>query len=43
MRLSASLAIGAAMIIPATLAGMRTLFTDARDRNIALGVWAAVG
>ena len=39
----ASLAIGAAMIIPATLAGIRTLFTDARDRNIALGVWAAVG
>lgn len=39
----ASLAIGAAMIIPATLAGIRTLFTDARHRNIALGVWAAVG
>ena len=39
----ASLAIGAAMIIPATLAGIRTLFTDAKDRNIALGVWAAVG
>jgi DHA2 family multidrug resistance protein-like MFS transporter len=31
------------MIIPATLAGIRTLFTDAKDRNIALGVWAAVG
>jgi DHA2 family multidrug resistance protein-like MFS transporter len=31
------------MIIPATLAGIRTLFIDARDRNIALGVWAAVG
>ena len=39
----ASLAIGAAMIIPATLAGIRTLFIDARHRNIALGVWAAVG
>ncbi|MEO3284962.1 MFS transporter [Enterobacter cloacae] len=39
----ASLAIGAAMIIPATLAGIRTLFINARDRNIALGVWAAVG
>lgn len=39
----ASLAIGAAMIIPATLAGIRTLFTEARQRNIALGVWAAVG
>lgn len=39
----ASLAIGAAMIIPATLAGIRTLFVETRDRNIALGVWAAVG
>lgn len=39
----ALLAIGAAMIIPATLAGIRTLFPDARRRNIALGVWAAVG
>lgn len=39
----ASLAIGAVMIIPATLAGIRTLFTEARQRNIALGVWAAVG
>ena len=39
----ASLAVGAAMIIPATLAGVRTLFADARQRNIALGVWAAVG
>ena len=39
----AALAIGAAMIIPATLAGIRTLFPDARRRNIALGVWAAVG
>ena len=39
----ATLAIGAAMIIPATLAGIRTLFVEARHRNIALGVWAAVG
>jgi Arabinose efflux permease len=39
----AVLAIGAAMIVPATLAGIRTLFVDARHRNIALGVWAAVG
>ncbi|WP_164045169.1 MFS transporter, partial [Serratia marcescens] len=30
-------------IIPATLAGIRTLFIDVRHRNIALGVWAAVG
>lgn len=39
----AVLAIGAAMIIPATLAGIRTLFVEARQRNIALGIWAAVG
>lgn len=39
----AVLAMGAAMIVPATLAGIRTLFIDARHRNIALGVWAAVG
>jgi DHA2 family multidrug resistance protein-like MFS transporter len=39
----ATLAIGAAMIIPATLAGIRTLFIEPRHRNIALGVWAAVG
>lgn len=39
----AVLAIGAAMIVPATLAGIRTLFIDVRHRNIALGIWAAVG
>ncbi|SCC08837.1 MFS transporter, DHA2 family, multidrug resistance protein [Kosakonia oryzendophytica] len=37
------LAIGAAMIVPATLAGIRTTFSQARHRNTALGVWAAVG
>ena len=43
----ASLAIGAAMIIPATLAGIRTLFIDARPRRLGCrwvgrrGVWPA--
>ncbi len=39
----AMLAIGAAMIVPATLAGIRTTFARAEHRNMALGVWAAVG
>ncbi|AVE59645.1 MULTISPECIES: MFS transporter [Citrobacter] len=39
----AILAIGAAMIVPATLAGIRATFSEARHRNMALGVWAAVG
>lgn len=39
----ALLAIGAAMIVPATLAGIRTTFADARHRNMALGLWATVG
>lgn len=37
------LAVGAAMIVPATLAAIRTLFADTGQRNIALGIWAAVG
>ena len=39
----ALLAVGAAMIVPATLAGIRSTFSEARHRNMALGVWAAVG
>lgn len=39
----AVLAIGAAMIVPATLAGIRATFSEQRHRNMALGVWAAVG
>ena len=39
----ALLAIGAAMIVPATLAGIRTTFSQARHRNMALGLWAAIG
>ncbi|POT55296.1 methyl viologen resistance protein SmvA [Citrobacter amalonaticus] len=37
------LAIGAAMIVPATLAGIRATFSETYHRNMALGVWAAVG
>lgn len=37
------LAIGAAMIVPATLAGIRATFCEEKHRNMALGVWAAVG
>ncbi|MGK9175373.1 SmvA family efflux MFS transporter [Yokenella regensburgei] len=39
----ALLAVGAAMIVPATLAGIRTTFSREEHRNMALGVWAAVG
>ncbi|ECF5163310.1 methyl viologen efflux MFS transporter SmvA [Salmonella enterica] len=37
------LAIGAAMIVPATLAGIRATFCEEKHRNMALGVWVAVG
>ncbi|MDJ1655669.1 MFS transporter [Raoultella sp. Ech2A] len=39
----ALLAIGAAMIVPATLAGIRNTFAEASHRNMALGLWAAIG
>ncbi|MDU7186066.1 MAG: MFS transporter, partial [Klebsiella sp.] len=39
----ALLAVGAAMIVPATLAGIRSTFSQAQQRNMALGLWAAVG
>lgn len=39
----ALLAVGAAMIVPATLAGIRNTFSETRHRNMAIGVWAAVG
>ncbi len=39
----ALLAVGAAMIVPATLAGIRGTFAQASQRNMALGLWAAVG
>jgi DHA2 family multidrug resistance protein-like MFS transporter len=40
--LRALLGVGGAMIMPATLAMIRTMFTDARERAVALGVWASV-
>ncbi|MCX7445392.1 MFS transporter [Corynebacterium sp. P7003] len=35
------LAVGAAMMMPATLALIRVTFTDPRERNTAVGVWGA--
>lgn len=35
------LAIGAAMIVPATLAGIRATFCEEKHRNMALGVWGS--
>src|SRR5215204_5995533 len=35
--------LGAAMITPAALSILSTTFTEGRERNIALGVWGAVG
>jgi DHA2 family multidrug resistance protein-like MFS transporter len=37
------LAVGAAMILPATLAGVRRTFLDEKERSMALGIWATVG
>lgn len=36
------LAVGATMMMPATLAIVRQVFTDDRERSLAIGVWAAV-
>ncbi|GAA0589948.1 MFS transporter [Kutzneria viridogrisea] len=33
--------IGGAMIMPATLSIIRNVFTDARERGVAIGIWAA--
>src|SRR4051794_28346621 len=35
--------LGAAVISPAALSILTTTFTEGRERNIALGVWGAVG
>jgi EmrB/QacA subfamily drug resistance transporter len=35
--------LGAAVITPAALSMLSTTFTEGRERNIALGVWGAVG
>ncbi|MFD1261862.1 SmvA family efflux MFS transporter [Entomomonas asaccharolytica] len=39
----ALLAIGAAMILPATLAGVRKTFLNDEERAVALGIWTTVG
>jgi DHA2 family multidrug resistance protein-like MFS transporter len=39
----ALLGVGASMILPATLAGIRNTFGNGHERNVALGIWAAVG
>lgn len=39
----AFLGVGAAMILPATLAGVRNTFLNEKQRNYALGVWGTVG
>jgi EmrB/QacA subfamily drug resistance transporter len=35
--------IGAALLMPTTLAIIVATFTNARERNMAIGIWAAVG
>lgn len=37
------LAVGAAMILPATLSAVRRTFTDEKERSLALGIWTMVG
>jgi DHA2 family multidrug resistance protein-like MFS transporter len=37
------LGVAAAMAMPATLSILRAVFTDERERGVAVGVWAAVG
>lgn len=39
----ALLALGAAMILPATLSAVRNTFVDERERAMALGIWSTVG
>jgi len=36
------LAVGAAMMMPATLAIIRQTFADAHEREVAIGIWAAI-
>jgi len=35
--------VGAALLLPATLAIIMAVFTDVRERTMAIGIWAAVG
>lgn len=37
-----ALAVGAAMMMPATLAIIRHIFEDPSERSVAIGVWAAI-
>lgn len=36
------LAVGAALMMPATLSIIRLTFTDERERSLAIGIWAAI-
>ncbi|WP_249375376.1 MFS transporter [Streptomyces sp. I05A-00742] len=36
------LGLGGAMVMPSTLSLIRTIFTDDRERALAIGIWAAV-
>lgn len=38
----AAMGIGAALIYPSTLALLSNVFTDARERATAIGIWAGV-
>lgn len=38
----AALAVGAAAMMPATLALIRVVFTDNRERNLAIAIWGSV-
>lgn len=38
----AALAVGAAAMMPATLALIRLVFTDERERNLAIAIWGSV-
>src|SRR5215472_7315624 len=35
--------VGAALLLPATLAIIMAVFTDVRERTMAIGIWAAAG
>ena len=39
----ALLALGAAMILPATLSALRNNFADEKERAMALGIWTTIG
>jgi DHA2 family multidrug resistance protein-like MFS transporter len=36
------LALGGALLMPSTLSLLRNVFTDARERTVAIGIWASV-